>query len=495
MRHNKDGDRNLFNLFGRFSLVLVISFGTLNAQGSFENFKRHQSRSFQKYKDEKDSIFKSYLMQEWKAFSAQEPTPMYEEPKPLRIDPAPFRTQKAVGPKISIKLPQAADDNDTSQKEQNLSKKIIVLNIPQEKKKDVAFDFYGSFLSFNVSQEIKKADFYPPDQSGIVSFFNTAASNEYASLVSDIKKVSKDMNLNDWGVYLLVLKISNEIFKNEDNSKLFSWFLFNKLGYAVKIALANKHVILLHYSQKIIYDTPSYILGSKSYYAVSDYAKNIRRVFSYVKDYPGSSKPLDLLLHTLPKFKPDIRNKDLSFTQSDKNYILPVIYNKNLLDFMATYPQADYDTFFNAPLDEITYSALASSIKEMIGGKKASEAINFLLGLVQKSFKYEQDDKQFGREKVMFAQETLFFDRSDCEDRAILFSQLIKKILGINVIGVKYKDHMATALYIPMQGDSVKAYNKKFIIADPTYINASVGMSMPKYKFVRPQSYILVKID
>jgi hypothetical protein len=116
-----------------------------------------------------------------------------------------------------------------------------------------------------------------------------------------------------------------------------------------------------------------------------------------------------------------------------------------------------------------------------------------VLHFVQKSFKYETDGMQFGREKVMFAQETLFYDKSDCEDRAVLYAYLVKKLFGINVIGIKYKDHMATALYIPMKGDSIKIKSKRFVVADPTYINASIGQSMPKYKSIMPQSFIVVR--
>jgi len=118
-----------------------------------------------------------------------------------------------------------------------------------------------------------------------------------------------------------------------------------------------------------------------------------------------------------------------------------------------------------------------------------------VLHFVQKSFQYERDNQQFGREKVMFAQETLYYRKSDCEDRAILYSYLVKELFGVGVIGVKYKDHMATALYIPMSGDTVKDGSRKFVIADPTYINASIGQSMPKYRSQIPQSFIVVRKD
>ena len=74
----------------------------------------------------------------------------------------------------------------------------------------------------------------------------------------------------------------------------------------------------------------------------------------------------------------------------------------------------------------------------------------------------------------------------------ILFAYLVKELFKISVVGVKYKDHMATALYIPMQGDSVRVNSRKFIIADPTYINSNIGEGMKKYKNIKPNSFIFL---
>jgi len=252
----------------------------------------------------------------------------------------------------------------------------------------------------------------------------------------------------------------------------------------------------MHYSKKVIYSTPNYNFGKKKFYVVANYAKgSVGKLYSYKQDYPGANKPLDLSLHTLPKFEFDIKDSTLSFKEFGNKYSIDYDYNQNLIDFMATYPQADYDTFFNAPMDARSYASVANGLKKYVDGKKASDAMNFVLHFVQKSFKYERDYQQFGREKVMFAQETLYYKKSDCEDRAVLYSYLVKELFGVGVVGVKYKDHMATALYIPMQGDSVKDGSRKFVIADPTYINASIGQSMPKYKSQRPESFIVVKKD
>ncbi len=482
MQRNKDGELKLFKLFGHFSLITLLGTSLLYG-GSFEDFKRTQSESFKKYKDERDSAFNNYLKEEFKAYKASITPNLYEEPKPKTIPQAPKKESKGVGPKVHLDI----------QKIKTQPTNTPPVQQQKVQKYDKYIDFFGSKIGFNVSSGIEKARYYPYNQKGIVNFFDTAASSEYKELLLRIQTLCKEMNLNDWGVYLLVNKIALNISQNSDDAKLLSWFLFNKLGYAVKVGIASKHIVLLHYSKKIIYATPNYTFGKKRYYVIANYAKGrVGRLYSYKHDYPDATKPLDLALRSLPIFASDTQKRDLKFLQDNQEYSIDFEYNKNLIDFMATYPQADYATYFNAPLEDETYRTLAQSLKHYVDSKHISEAMNFVLHFVQKAFVYERDDEQFGREKVMFAEETLYYKKSDCEDRAVLYAYLMKELFGISVIGVKYKDHMATALYVPMDGDTIKENGKKFVIADPTYINASIGQSMPKYRSIRPESFIVV---
>ncbi|MDF1875687.1 hypothetical protein JHD48_08065 [Sulfurimonas sp. SAG-AH-194-I05] len=373
----------------------------------------------------------------------------------------------------------------------------MVLPLKKEKElvdiKDANFDFFGTNIGFNIPYGMNEARFYPQTQKGIENFFNLASVSPHEDLLKYIKSVCEDLHLNDWGKYLLIKKMGKSIFPIEDDARLFTWFIFNKLGYALRVGLVEKHVLVMYASEKIIYATPSYFIDKKSFYILSQYAKGkIGKIFTYEKNYPEANKYFDLALQTLPTFVANKERKSIHFTKENKKYRINYTYNKNVIDFMATYPQADYETYFNAPLEDTTYKEIAKQLKLIVDTKRSSVAIDFLLSFVQNAFAYEVDATQFSREKVMFAQETLFYDKSDCEDRAILFAYLVRAILNIGVVGVKYKDHMATALYIPMQGDSVRVGSKKYIIADPTYINASIGQSMPKYKRVKPEGFILL---
>jgi len=487
---NKVGGLKLSKRFGLFSLLLLLLTSTLVA-GSFENFKRTQNSAFTKYRDEKDVAFNSYLKAQWQEYTAKESKPLYEKQKPKSITPTLQKKIKSVGPHVNIKLQKLV------QKPQNESIKTIPTPLAISNSKDINLIFFGQEIGLDIDEKFKDAKYYPQNQTGISNFFDILASSDYEATLRDINTISKELVLNDWGIYLLVNSLSSSLFFNPDDKKLFSWFIFNKLGYEVKIGLRGKHVVLMHYSEKIIYSTPNYSFKKKRFYVISSYAKKSskNKVYTYEQSYPGSNKPLDLALNTLPNFKQDIQNKTVSFEQFGIVYKASYKYDKNLIDFMATYPQADYETYFNSPMSKETYEDIAQDLKHYVDTKKASVAINFVLNFVQKAFKYEVDQTQFGREKVMFANETLFYDKSDCEDRAILFAYLVKELFGVTVIGVKYKDHMATALYIPVPGDSVKAGRRKFVIADPTYINANIGQSMPQYRSKIPESFIVVKRD
>jgi len=508
VQQNRDGEPKLFKPLGHFNILvasLLLTLPLLGA-GNFEDFKRSQAESFSKYKDERDNAFNKHLKAQWEAYNVYKGKPLYEKPKPKSLTNEKQEKPKSVGPKINIEIKSPQEfiiykkekkKEDKREPEIVIKEKEVEVFIPKEEiQKEISFNFYGTKVAFSIAKDIKRARFYPQNKDGILSFFNNCASSDYDSLLKEIKQVSDKMNLNDWGVYLLVCEISKQVHSNKDDSNLLSWFIFNKLGYAVKVGLANSHIVLMHYSKKIIYTTPNYNFDNKKYYVVSNYDKgSVGRLYSYKQDYPEATKPLDLALNTLPKFNENIKAKTLNFENYSRNYTISYKYNQNLIDFMATYPQADYETFFNAPLDERTYASIVNDMKKYVDGMSASDAMNFVLHFVQKSFIYETDQEQFSREKVMFAAETLYYDKSDCEDRATLFSYLVKELFGVSVLGVKYRDHMATALYIPMSGDSIEVDKKKFIVADPTYINSNIGQSMPKYRSINPESFVFVKRD
>lgn len=69
-----------------------------------------------------------------------------------------------------------------------------------------------------------------------------------------------------------------------------------------------------------------------------------------------------------------------------------------------------------------------------------------------------------------------------CEDRAILFTRLVRDLLGLKCILVYYPGHLASAVCLKQQvnGDYISLDGDVYTICDPTYIGAPVGITMPE---------------
>jgi hypothetical protein len=140
-------------------------------------------------------------------------------------------------------------------------------------------------------------------------------------------------------------------------------------------------------------------------------------------------------------------------------------------------------------MDPSTLNSLTKVLMPLLENKNELEAVNIILNFVQKSFDYKTDIDQFGYEKFYFPEDLFYYPYSDCEDRAVLFSHLVKSLLKLEVIGLEYESHAACAVKFnaPINGDALTYKGNKYIICDPTYIGASAGMEMPQFAKENPK--------
>jgi hypothetical protein len=65
----------------------------------------------------------------------------------------------------------------------------------------------------------------------------------------------------------------------------------------------------------------------------------------------------------------------------------------------------------------------------------------------------------------------------------------VRDLLGIKVIGLLYPGHLTTAVELKKvkpEFSTVEYKGNQFVIADPTYIDAPVGVAMPTYMQLKP---------
>ncbi len=461
----------------RIFFFFFFSLTLLHAQ-TYEEFLRAQNEAFSSYKEERDKEFSDYLNKEWKAFQESMGVKAYEKKKPSSLPQAKrLVSQKPVKKILVLKQP-------TTKKVEKRYTKIII-QPDSEKLKTLFLNFFGVDITLHYDKSMMISIERGLSKEKISDAWDSLAKSEYETTLDELKSISKKLHLNDWAKYLLIKQTSDAIYKNENEARIFTWFTLLKMGYDAHLSFQNHRVILLIPIDGELYNTVYYTLNNKQYYAIDYHAKGkLGPIMTYDNIYEGSSSALDFSIKTLPLLVENKAVKRLAFDVDNVHQSVTLEYDKNLFDFYQSYPQVDYRSYFSAPESVLLDESIKKAFEPLILGKSQSEALDIILGFVQHAFKYQVDTEQFDKEKVMFPSETIFYTYSDCEDRAILFSYMVKVLFGMDVLGLKYPNHMATAVGIneKLDGEYVLYKDRPYIVADPTYVNAKIGLSMPQYR-------------
>ena len=138
-------------------------------------------------------------------------------------------------------------------------------------------------------------------------------------------------------------------------------------------------------------------------------------------------------------------------------------------------------SYANTPLDEKVKDELYPQLKKLLEGKSQLESVNSLLNWIQFGIPYEFDSTVWGRDRAFYAEETLYYSGCDCEDRSILLTRLVRDLLGLKCVLIYYPGHLAAGVHFDeeVEGDSFVLEDESYVVCDPTYIGADVGLQMP----------------
>jgi hypothetical protein len=309
------------------------------------------------------------------------------------------------------------------------------------------------------------------------------------------------LNLNDWGFTLLLYDIGKHILGNsQQQATLFTWFMLLKSGYDVRVGYADNKIYLLIPSDNKLYGVPYLTLGlkgvSRRYYALNPEPKAPEmsgQLYTYNGSYIDASSTVRFDVPQIPRLRDAVQSRPLSFRYKGKEFKVNAKYSSAAIAYFANYPQTNFEVYFNSKPSREASESLVNALRPMIAGQSEWEAVNFLLRFVQTAFLYQTDDQQFGREKPFFADEVLYYKACDCEDRSVLLSYLVRRLTGLEVVGLDYPGHMSMAVRFStdIPGTTIVQGSKKYTIADPTYINANVGDCMPEFRNVNPTVIVL----
>ncbi len=481
-------------------VLLTISADKNNSQDNFQEWRNLQSKRFQDAQSGEDQQFSEFLRAEWEQFEAMEGSISDNTPKPAKtpVYKPDNAVENAVLKVITKKVELLNIDNPKS------VKKEIIKNSTSIKVKNgrtISVSFQNEALSFTIDSSMPNHQQGAIDKWFVATYWENVTKTDYEPLITQLYDFRTQMKLNDWGYGILLKDVAVEIYgENSNLVHLFTWFMLLKSGYEAKVGLSSRDIVLLLPSSSELFGIPYYTFSdlNHKYYTIVFGEEGIDHNSSlsiYAGKYSNDGKLLDFSLSEIATTTPRFIKKTLEFKYKGNRYGVPIIVDENIANLYRHYPQTSIPTFFSATISPDVEVQLLHSLEKIIRNKSETEAVNLLLRFVQTAFKYQTDDEQFGREKYLIPDETLYYQICDCEDRSILFTQLVKRLTGLEVIGLDYPGHIATAVSFsqPFPGDSIDHNGKQYVICDPTYINADIGMSMPMYKNVNPRLIYLTK--
>ena len=367
---------------------------------------------------------------------------------------------------------------------------------------EIRLNFYGREVPIHVSQKLK-ARSKGVDEQDVADYFANIAKNreETKALWDELTVVVDHFGLNEWGYFCLLRSLSEKMFTNIDDRVLFCFYMLRNEGnFKTRVARgqnSDKLTLLIALdNSKQVY--------SYTFFRFADNEDATKKV-KYYTVYGGGKAKEPVYSYSFCKQDAEKKEMGLDFTknlnmgacdvtrtvQLTKKRSVTLPYNKAHMAYLNDVPMTVFPIYFENPIAIEAQKVLQNNFNEMRDQYTPTQFIQMLLHFVQTGFEYKTDDAQFGYEKYFYPEEVIGYPYCDCEDRSALFAWLVQKYTNAKVIGLQYEGHVATAVWfgddVKLKGDGFMYGGKKYYVCDPTYINASIGMTMPQFKGKTPK--------
>lgn len=451
--------------------------------GSVSAFNQNRASNFNDYRQKLNAEYISITREKWKDFDS------------FRGLTLPDKDAKPVSP-ISMSDEDAKRDRQDNRIDINGSVTPVKNNIqpqpiaPVQEVPDNNPQYF-SFSYLGTSIQVRKPQGSMPrlagiDESAVANAWEALCDNRFNNTIIDCLKTRSSKKLCDWA-YLMMLHSLADVYcgSGTNEATLLMSFIYSQSGYKIRLGQHNGKLEMLYASQHKVYGVPYFECDGDKFFAMSKISGSIKiNAAKYPKE-----QSLSLWVNSDPQVE---YVSTPTRTLTSKRYpemSVQVSVNKNLLSFFNSYPTSEvggnfmtrWAMYANTPICKEAQNELYPQLKRCLSGCSQLEAVERLLNWVQTAFVYEYDDKVWGGDRAFFPDETLYYPYCDCEDRSILFTRLVRDLLGLRCILIYYPGHLASAVNFTNQvsGDYINVNGTKFVVCDPTYIGASVGHTMP----------------
>lgn len=435
---------------------------------AFANFKAERQAEFNRYREQYNRDFIKYLNEEWKRISPNKKVTPPQKPKPFV--PKPNADDSKAVPKASVEMPV---QSVVTPKAVQPDPEPIIISRPQKasSQKTIRIEsFYGINFTLRCSSKITISH-NSNKMSDIASVWEKLASQEFEPLVYDCQQARVKYHFCDWMYYLFVREVAHAVTQTARNSNeeiILTGYILAQSGIDFRFANNGQRLLLALPFDTQVYGHSYFTSGNKEFYIVDNGIIKSCEIMdhSFCKD----ATTLNLRIST-----PQGQNHTQTGTKTLTSEKYPEMSvkltdNKALMDFYSSYPHMAWQEYSLAPMNEATSKSIVNAFSPVLKNKSEEEAVNMILNFVQTAFTYGYDDEIWGGDRPFFADETLYYPQSDCEDRSILFAHLIRKLTNLDVVLLHYPNHLATAVRFNsnLPGDYVLVNGQKYLVCDPT---------------------------
>lgn len=445
----------------------------------YNKFKNESSEKYHTFRNKANQKYSDWMKETWTEFQA---LPIIQKPKDEAKPPVIF-DNSLNEPINSTPLP--IEEVPVPIFEPQPLPTYPIGEVPNPQPAFCKFSFYGldCKIRFDDSQLFNLSVI---SNEIVADRWCFLASELYNNTIRDCLEFRLSHNLCDWAYIQFLDKFSSSLLQGSNERNLLTAFLLCQTGYKIRLAKSNDKLYFLYASPHYLYDLPTFKIDNVFYYGYNC-AETKLEIFNI--PFPNEQ----LMSFWIPKSQQLGDKLSENRIISSKRYPelkVSVNVNTDLVEFFNTYPTSVIDDnlmtrwamYANTPISRNIRENIYPQFRKLLGENGQIESVNKILNLIQTGLVYEYDDKVWGHDRAFFAEETLFYPYCDCEDRSILFSRLVRDLLGLDVLLVFYPGHLATAVAFTenVSGDFILYKDKKFVISDPTYIGAPVGMTMPE---------------
>lgn len=458
---------------------LIQSHNVNDYSNEFNEFLKEQLRQMDEFRNRQNAEFAEFMKQAWAQFTTEPAIPVPEIPEPIKpiikepeTELSPIPETLPIETIITPETPQKKPEPFVTPSEEIVEEPV-----------GLSFDYYGATCIVPLTDDL---DFNLDGvkEKSVSAAWNLLSQDKYLPLIKSCLYWRDELQLSDWGYYMFLEKMTMEFFNSgkKNEARVMQMFILTQSGYQIRIGCSGETFFLLMPFDATIYEYSYLLVDGVKFYVMDKQIKNNIFVLDYT--YPNTH-PLSVQIIQEPKLA---MRKSLLRTLKSNRYpdvSVSISSNLNLMDFYNDCPiNSEWNLYVQTSLSQNAKEQILPVLSKYFEGKTDVEIANILLDFVQTAFDYKTDQEQFGYERPLYGDETFYYPFSDCEDRSILFTIFMRELGHYDMVLLHYSDHIATAVHFneEVRGDCFMLNNKKYVICDPTYINSSVGESMPKYR-------------